>query len=57
MKKINSAHDSKVFWETRRKSRDEVDRKLSRLSFTEKLIIAEKMRANHEAMKKAKKIT
>lgn len=57
MRKINYAKDSKAFWEIRKKSRNAVDRNLSGLSFTEKLVIADKMRAHHEALRKAKKIT
>ena len=49
--------DSIAFWETRKKSRNAVDEKLSRLSFTEKLVIVDKMHANHTAMRNAKKIT
>lgn len=57
MRKINYVEDLRAFWETRRKSRNAVDRNLSRLSFTEKLVIADKMRANHIAMRDAKRVT
>ena len=56
MRKINYVQDSIAFWETRKKSRNAVDEKLSRLSFTEKLVIVDKMHANHTAMRNAKKI-
>ena len=57
MRKTNYVKNSKAFWESRKKSREVVDNELSRLSFTEKLVIADKMRANHEAMRDAKKVT
>lgn len=56
MRKINYVKDSKAFWETRKKSRDAVDKALASRSFTEKLVIADKMHAHHAAMRNAKKI-
>ena len=57
MRKINYVKDLKAFWQTRKKSRNAVDEKLARLSFTEKLVITERMQANHDAMRNAKRIT
>ena len=57
MKKINYTQDSKKFWQSRKKSRDAVDKDLASRSFTEKLVIASKMHAHHAAMRNAKKIT
>jgi len=57
MKKINYIQDSKKFWESHRKSREAVDKELASRSFSEKLVIMDKMNANHEAMRNAREIT
>ena len=55
MAKSNYVKNSKAFWKTRKKSRDAVDKALAGRTFTEKLVITDKMHANHEAMRKAKR--
>ena len=42
------------FWQIRKKSRDAVDKALASRSPEDKLKITEKMRANHDAMRRAK---
>lgn len=56
MRKVHYVKDTKKFWETRKKSREAVDKALESRSFTEKLVIMDKMNANHKAMRNAKKI-
>ncbi len=56
MKNIHYIQDTKKFWQTRKESRDAVDKALASRSFTEKLVIADKMHAHHKAMRNAKKI-
>jgi len=56
MRKINYIQDSKKFWQSRKKSRDAVDKDLASRSFPEKLVIMGKMNANHEAMRNMKRV-
>ena len=55
--KIHYVQDTKKFWQARKESRDAVDRDFMRRPLAEQRAIRSKMRANHEAMRSAKKIT
>jgi len=57
MKKVHYVKDTKRFWRERKKSREKLDQKLASLSYSEKLAITGKMRANHTAIKNAKQLT
>ena len=57
MKKARYGKDTKAFWQERKKARTKLDKKLSNLSYSEKLNITAKMRENHEALRRAKQLT
>ncbi len=57
MKKVNYVKDTKAFWQERKRARQNLDKKLSSLPFSEKLVITEKMRENHGALHRAKQLT
>jgi hypothetical protein len=56
MKKINYIQDTKKFWQAHKKSRDAVDKDIASRSPKEQRVVRDKMRANHAAMRNAKKI-
>ena len=56
MKKIHYVKDTKKFWQAHKESRDAIDRDIASRPITEQRVIMAKMRANHEAMRNAKKV-
>ena len=46
--------DSKKFWENYDKAREERDKKIARLPFSEKAAMAEKIQADYEVLRNAK---
>ena len=56
MKKINYIKDTKKFWKAHKESRDAVDKDIASRSPAKQRVIRTKMRANHMAMRNAKKI-
>lgn len=56
MKKANYVRDSKKFWRTREKARDNLDKRLANLSYSEKVTIMGKMQANHASLRNAKRV-
>lgn len=57
MRSIHYVQDTKKFWQVHKESRDAVDRDFANRPPTEQLVIKAKMRACHEAMRNAKKLT
>lgn len=57
MKKINYIQDTKKFWQTHKESRDAIDKDIASRPLKERLMVREKMRANHAAMRNARKIS
>ncbi len=57
MKKINYIQDTKKFWQAHKESREAVDKDIASRSPEEQHIIKAKMRANHEAMRNARRIS
>jgi len=47
--------DSKKFWETRKKAREEREKRLARLPFSEKAAIVEKLQIDYEALRNTRK--
>lgn len=56
MKTINYIQDTKKFWQAHKESRDAIDRDIAHRPSAEQRVINAKMRANHTAMRNAKKI-
>ena len=54
MIKYMTSEESDKFWQARKESRDAVDKALASRSPEDKLKITQKMRANHDAMRRAK---
>lgn len=54
MDNIYYLNDSKKFWENREKAREERDKRLARLTFSEKVAITEKLQKDEEALRFAK---
>jgi hypothetical protein len=52
---INYIKDTSEFWKARLKSREALGKYFASLPFSKKIDIIEKMRANHDAMRNAKK--
>lgn len=57
MKKINYIKDTEKFWKAHKESRDAIDRDFARRTPAEQHVIMGKMRANHTAMRNAKRVT
>ena len=57
MKKINYIENTERFWQSRKKSRDAVDKDLAGRSAPKQLAIRDKMLAHHTAMRNAKKVS
>lgn len=57
MKKINYIKDTKKFWKAHKESRDAIDKDFTRRSPEGQRVITDKMRANHAAMRNAKRVT
>ena len=57
MKKINYIQDTEKFWQAHKESRDAIDKVIASRPPKERLMVREKMRTNHAAMRNAKKIT
>ena len=55
--KINYVKDTKKFWQSRKVSRDAVDKDLASRSASEQRLIRKKMHTHHAAMRNAEKIT
>ena len=56
-KKIHYIENPEAFWRGRAKARQKLREYMANLPFSKKIEIIEKMRANHIAMRNAKKIT
>lgn len=56
MRKINYIQDTEKFWRSHKESRDAIDRDIAQRPLAEQRVIEAKMRANHTAMRNAKKI-
>jgi hypothetical protein len=48
--------DTKRFWQKHEKARHNLDKKLASLPFSEKLVIMQRMEANHKTMQNAKPV-
>ena len=57
MKKINYIQDTKKFWQAHKESRAARDKDIASRPLEERLMIKDKMRANHAAMRNARKIS
>jgi len=57
MKKINYIQDTKKFWQAHKESRGAIDRDIANRPLEEQRVIKAKMRANHKAMRTARKIS
>ena len=56
MKKIYYMKDTKKFWKAHKESRSTIDRDIASRPIAERKVIEAKKRANHTAMRNAKKI-
>lgn len=56
MRKINYIKDTKKFWKAHKESRDAIDKDFASRPPAEQRAISNKMRANHAAMRNAKKV-
>ena len=56
MRKINYIQDTKKFWRARKESRGAIDKDIVGRPLAEQRVIKSKMRANHTAMRNAKKV-
>ena len=56
MKKINYIQDTERFWQAHKESREAIDKDFESRSPAEKRVIRATMRANHTAMRNAKKV-
>jgi len=54
MKNNNSQRDLKEFWDSRRRAREERDKRLAELSFSEKIAITESLQKDALALQNAK---
>jgi hypothetical protein len=57
MAKVNYIKDTGKFWQERKTARRNLDKELAGLSYSEKVIIVEKMQVSHMSLRKAKQIT
>ena len=57
MRKINYIKDTKKFWQAHKESRNAIDVDITNRPPAEQRTIMAKMRANHMAMRNAKKMT
>lgn len=53
---INYIQDTEKFWQAHKESRDAIDRDIENRPLSEQRVIMAKMRANHAAMRNAKKL-
>lgn len=56
MKKINYIQDTEKFWQAHKESREAIDKDFASRSPSEQRVIRATMRANHRAMRNAKKV-
>lgn len=56
MQKINYIQDTKRFWRAHKESRGAIDKDIANRPPAEQRVIRAKMRANHTAMRNAKKV-
>jgi hypothetical protein len=56
MKKINYIQDTKRFWQAHKESREAIDKDFESRPLAEQRVIRATMRANHAAMRNAKKV-
>jgi len=56
MKRINYVQDTKKFWQAHKESRDAIYKDIAQRPIAEKRVVKDKMHANHDAMRNAKRI-